>query len=150
MALPTKQEQELYMKQALNEAHKALDQDEVPIGAVVVSHGMVIGRGYNQVETLTDVTAHAEMIAITSASQYMGSKYLKDCTLYVTLEPCNMCATAIGWAQIPFVVYGAGDPKKGYTVYNAPVMHPKAKVIRGVMEDECSELLTEFFKKLRE
>lgn len=138
-----------YMKMALDEAHKAYAQGEVPIGAVVVSKNTVIGRGHNLTETLCDVTAHAEMQAITAAANYLGAKYLKDCTLYVTVEPCVMCAGAIGWAQISRVVYGSADEKRGYTKYAPCAFHPKTTVTTGVLEEECAQLMKDFFKKLR-
>ena len=141
---------EHFMKEAFKEANQALERGEVPIGAVVVCNNRIIGRGHNQVELLNDVTAHAEMIALTAAANYMGSKYLIDCTLYVTLEPCAMCASALGWAQIPKIVYGASDIKKGYTTYSDKLVHPKTEVLRGVMEQECSSLLKQFFKNLRD
>jgi len=140
---------EYYMREALKEAVYALEKDEVPIGAVIVSLGKIIARGHNQVELLKDVTAHAEMIAITSAANHFGSKYLTDCTLYVTLEPCMMCATAIGWAQIPRLVYGAVDEKKGFTLISKKVLHPKCEVVNGLLSDECSQLIKEFFRKKR-
>ena len=138
-----------FMKEALKEANIAFDEQEVPVGAVVVLKNRIIARGYNQTERLNDVTAHAEMIAITSASNYLTSKYLSECTLYVTLEPCTMCASAIGWAQLGRIVYGVDDPKKGYSLVDANFLHPKAKVKRGVMKDECAELLIRFFEARR-
>lgn len=140
---------ERYMRLALCEAEKALAQDEIPIGCVIVSQNQIIGRGHNLTETLADVTAHAEMQALTAAAQTVGGKYLPDATLYVTVEPCPMCAGAIGWAQISRVVYGAADPKRGYTLYAPRVFHPKATVTAGVLEPECRELIQEFFKKKR-
>ena len=140
---------EKYMSLALAEALQALAKDEIPIGCVIVSQGQIIGRGHNLTETLQDVTAHAEMQAITAAAQTLGGKYLPDTTLYVTVEPCPMCAGAIGWAQISRVVYGAADPKRGYTTYAPRVLHPKATVTSGVLEDECRELIQEFFKSKR-
>ena len=142
-------EDERYMRIALSEAHKALSSNEIPIGCVIVSQGQIIGRGHNLTETLADVTAHAEMQAITAATQTLGGKYLPDATLYVTVEPCPMCAGAIGWAQINRIVYGAPDPKRGYRTYAPHVMHAKAKVTAGVLEDECRRLMQEFFKKKR-
>lgn len=138
-----------YMKMALDEAHKAAAQSEVPIGAVIVSKNTVIGRGHNLTETLCDVTAHAEMQAITAAANYLGAKYLPDCTLYVTVEPCVMCAGAIGWAQISRVVYGSSDEKRGYTQYAPRAFHPKTTVTTGILEEECTQLMKDFFKKLR-
>ena len=137
------------MRIALSEARKALEQDEIPIGCVIVSQNQIIGRGHNLTETLEDVTAHAEMQAITAATQTVGGKYLPDATLYVTVEPCPMCAGAIGWAQISRIVYGAPDPKRGYTTYAPRVFHPKATVTAGVLEDECRALMQEFFKTKR-
>lgn len=141
---------EKFMRLALNEARKALDQQEVPIGAVVVADGAVIGRGYNLVETLSDPTAHAEMQALTAAASTLGGKYLQKCTLYVTVEPCIMCAGAIGWAQVSRVVWGADDPKKGYRRYSGTVFHPKTTVTSGVLAAECEALITSFFAGLRD
>ena len=138
-----------YMRMALDEAHKALDRDEVPIGAVIVCKGRVIGRGHNLTETLTDVTAHAEMQAITAAANTLGGKYLTDCTLYVTVEPCTMCAGAIGWAQIPRIVYGCQDDKRGYHLLAPGALHPKATVTTGILESDCRELMQTFFKQKR-
>ncbi|MEG0498761.1 MAG: nucleoside deaminase [Alistipes sp.] len=143
------QTDERFMRQALAEAHKALDAGEVPIGAVVVAGGAVVGRGHNLVEMLSDPTAHAEMQAITAAASTLGGKYLADCTLYVTVEPCIMCAGAIGWSQMGRVVWGADDPKKGFRCYSETVFHPKSVVVRGVLRDECEELMHNFFAKLR-
>ncbi|HJA96158.1 MAG TPA: nucleoside deaminase [Candidatus Alistipes faecavium] len=140
---------EKFMRLALNEAQKALEEQEVPIGAVVVSGDTVVGRGHNLVETLSDPTAHAEMQALTAASSTLGGKYLKDCTLYVTVEPCIMCAGAIGWAQVSRVVWGADDPKKGYRRYSESVFHPRTTVERGVLREECETLLRGFFAGLR-
>ena len=140
---------EKFMRKALDEARIAFDRDEVPIGAVIVSHGRVIERAHNMTEALTDITAHAEMQAITSATSFLGGKYLTDCTLYVTVEPCLMCAGAIGWAQIPRVVYGAPDDKRGYHTYTASPFHKKTTVTAGVLEAECAALMTEFFKNKR-
>ena len=140
---------EKFMRKALDEARIAFDRDEVPIGAVIVSHGRVIARAHNMTEALTDVTAHAEMQAITSATSFLGGKYLTDCTLYVTVEPCLMCAGAIGWAHIPRVVYGAPDDKRGYHTYTASPFHKKTTVTAGVLEAECAALMTEFFKNKR-
>ena len=147
--IPINPNDERYMSLALAEARKALEQDEIPIGCVVVSQNQIIGRGHNLTETLEDVTAHAEMQAITAATQTVGGKYLPDATLYVTVEPCPMCAGAIGWAQISRIVYGAPDPKRGYRTYAPRVFHPKAKVTAGVLEDECRALMQEFFKTKR-
>lgn len=140
---------EKFMRKALDEARIAFNSDEVPIGAVIVSHGKVIARAHNMTEALTDITAHAEMQAITSAASFLGGKYLTECTLYVTVEPCLMCAGAIGWAQIPRVVYGASDDKRGYHTYTASPFHKKTTVTSGVLEAECAELMTEFFKNKR-
>lgn len=141
---------EYFMREALKEAQKAMDKDEVPVGAVIVSKKTVIARAHNLTETLNDVTAHAEMQAFTSAANLLGGKYLKDCVLYVTLEPCVMCAGAAAWTQIPHIVYGASDPKKGFSTLNASVLHPKTSVKKGVLEKECSQLLNVFFQKRRE
>ncbi len=140
---------ERFMKEALAEARAALDAGEVPIGAVVVAGGRIIGRGHNLTETLSDVTAHAEMQAITAAEEYLGGKYLNDCTLYVTVEPCVMCAGALGWSQMKRVVYGTADPKRGFQAYAPRALHPKAEVTEGVMQDECARLMTDFFKAKR-
>ncbi len=134
---------------ALDEAQKAYEADEVPIGAVIVSRGQVIARGHNLTETLTDVTAHAEMQAITSATNMLGGKYLVDCTLYVTVEPCLMCAGALGWSQISRVVYGAADEKRGYHTFCPNPFHKKTVVQGGVLADECAKIMTDFFKKKR-
>lgn len=138
-----------YMQQALIEARKALDEGEIPIGAVVVCRGRIIARGYNLTERLHDVTAHAEMQAITSATEYLGGKYLTDCTIYVTVEPCVMCAGALGWSQISRVVYGAGDEKRGFRRFAPQALHPKCELIGGVLEGECADLMKSFFKKKR-
>lgn len=138
-----------YMRMALDEARRAFDADEVPIGAVIVSRGQVIARGHNLTETLTDVTAHAEMQAITSATNMLGGKYLVDCTLYVTVEPCLMCAGALGWSQISRIVYGAADDKRGYHTFCANPFHRRTVVEGGVLADECAKLMTDFFKKKR-
>lgn len=140
---------EKYMRLALNEARKALENQEVPIGAVVVAGQTVVGRGHNLVETLADPTAHAEMQAITAAASTLGGKYLAECTLYVTVEPCIMCAGAIGWSQIGRIVWGADDPKKGYRRYSEAVFHPKATIAAGVLREECERLMTDFFATLR-
>lgn len=144
-----RQTDEHFMRLALNEARKALQQHEVPIGAVVVADGAVVGRGHNLVETLADPTAHAEMQALTAASTTLGGKYLQGCTLYVTVEPCIMCAGAIGWAQVSRVVWGADDPKRGYRRYSEAVFHPKTTLARGVLGAECGALMTSFFASLR-
>ena len=140
---------ERFMALALEEARKALINDEIPIGGVIVSQGQIIGRGHNLTETLEDVTAHAEIQAITAAAQTVGGKYLPDATLYVTVEPCTMCAGAIGWAQISRIVYGAPDPKRGYATYAPHAFHPKAKVTAGVLEEECRTLMQTFFQQKR-
>ena len=143
------QRDEKFMRMAIDEARKALKEQEVPIGAVVVCGERVIGRGHNMVETLCDATAHAEMQSITAAAATLGGKYLKGCTLYVTVEPCIMCAGALAWSQIDRVVYGADDPKRGYTTVSGRIFHPKTIVERGVLAEECESLMTEFFKSLR-
>ena len=140
---------EKYMREALREARAALSDGEIPIGAVVVWKGRIIGRGHNQTEQLHDATAHAEMIAITAATQAMGGKYLADCTLYVTVEPCPMCAGAMAWSQVGSVVYGAPDPRRGFSIFQPSLLHPKTLVSGGVLADECSELMVEFFKGKR-
>ena len=138
-----------FMKMAFDEAKAAAAQGEIPVGAVVVCNGKVIARAHNLTETLTDVTAHAEMQAITAAASYLGGKYLDQCTLYVTLEPCTMCAGAIGWSQLKRMVYGASDPKRGYTVFAPDALHPKTEVVSGILADECAQLVQDFFKKKR-
>lgn len=140
---------EYYMRQALNEARQAFDMGEVPIGAIVVCKGRIIARGHNLTETLNDVTAHAEMQAITAAANVLGGKYLTDCILYVTIEPCPMCAGGLLWSQISKIVYGAKDEKKGYSVFLPSILHSKTEVVSGVMEDECASLMKEFFKQKR-
>jgi tRNA(adenine34) deaminase len=139
----------LYMKQALMEADKAALRGEVPVGAVVVCRDRIIGRGHNLTETLHDVTAHAEMQAITAAANELGAKYLPDCTLYVTVEPCVMCAGAIAWAQLGRVVFGAADEKRGYQRFAPQALHPKTQVTTGVMAEECAERMKTFFRKRR-
>lgn len=140
---------EQFMQRALNEARQALREGEIPIGAVVVCNDRIIARAHNLTETLCDVTAHAEMQAITSAANLLGGKYLTDCTLYVTVEPCAMCAGAIGWAQIPRIVYGAPDVKRGYSLLAPRALHPKATIIGGILEEECRQLMQDFFKNKR-
>ena len=140
---------EMYMQRALDEARQAFDEGEIAIGAVVVCRDRIIARTHNLTETLCDVTAHAEMQAITAAANTLGGKYLTDCTLYVTVEPCPMCAGAIGWAQIPRIVYGAPDEKRGYRLIAPKAFHPKATVVAGVLEDECREIMQSFFKGRR-
>ena len=134
---------------ALAQASEAASEDEVPIGAVIVCRGRIIGKGHNMTERLKDPTAHAEMIALTSATQAMGGKYLNDCTLYVTVEPCPMCAAARCWAQIGRIVYGAADPKRGYSLFTPSLLHPKTEVTSGVLGDECSKIVTDYFKSKR-
>lgn len=138
-----------YMQLALLEAKKAFNRNEVPVGCVIVAQGQVIGRGHNLTETLADVTAHAEMQAITAATNTIGGKYLDQCTLYVTVEPCVMCAGAIGWAQIKRIVYGASDVKRGFTYFAPKALHPKCAVSSGVLENECRELMQSFFAQKR-
>ena len=138
-----------YMTMALAEAQKALAMGEVPIGCVIVANGQVVGRGHNLTETLQDVTAHAEMQAITAATNTLGGKYLSQCTLYVTVEPCVMCAGAIGWSQIRRVVYGAADEKRGFMTYAPKALHPKCTISSGVLEEECRQLIQSFFAKKR-
>ncbi len=140
---------EYFMNEALKEATKAFEQDEVPVGAVIVSANRIIARGYNMTQQLGDVTAHAEMIALTSAANFLGSKYLEDCTLYVTLEPCLMCAAAHKWAQLGRLVFGASDDKAGYHLVEAPVLHPKTQITFGVLEAESAALLQRFFRQKR-
>lgn len=147
---PAKSERDVrYMTLALNEARKAAERDEVPVGCIIVADGQIVGRGHNLTETLSDVTAHAEMQALTAAAQTLGGKYLSGCTAYVTMEPCPMCAAALGWAQLSRLVYGAPDPKRGYTLYAPKALHPKTQVTSGVMADECSRLVQDFFQKKR-
>jgi tRNA(adenine34) deaminase len=140
---------EKFMRQALDEANRAYERDEVPVGAVIVCSERIVARGHNLTETLNDVTAHAEMQAITAAANFLGGKYLQDCTLYVTVEPCVMCAGALGWSQISKIVYGASDEKRGFTRFAPQAIHPKTQVVSGVLERECGELMREFFKKKR-
>ncbi|MGM9804487.1 MAG: nucleoside deaminase [Muribaculaceae bacterium] len=146
---PNSNQDERFMRMALVEAQKAYDADEVPIGAVIVSRGQVIARAHNLTETLTDVTAHAEMQAITAATAMLGGKYLVDCTIYVTVEPCLMCAGALAWSQISRVVYGATDDKRGYHTFCPAPFHKKTVVQGGVLQDECAALMTSFFKQKR-
>lgn len=140
---------EYYMGEALCEARKAADADEIPVGAVVVAGDDIIGRAHNQTELLHDVTAHAEILAISAATENLGAKYLTDCTLYVTLEPCVMCAGALGWAQVGRIVYGASDEKRGFERLGRSMLHPKTEVTAGVRGEECGELVKEFFRKKR-
>ena len=143
------EENEKYMKEALRQAALAEAEGEVPIGAVITCRGRIIGKGHNMTERLNDPTAHAEMIAITAATEAMGGKYLNDCTLYVTVEPCPMCAGALAWSQIGRVVYGASDPKRGFSMFSPSLMHPKTEVVSGVLAEECGSMVTEFFRKKR-
>ena len=145
----TLQTDEKYMRLAIEEAKLALEADEVPIGAVIIADGYIVGRGHNLVETLTDVTAHAEIQAITAASSTIGGKYLNDCTLYVTVEPCPMCAGALAWSQIGRIVYGASDPKRGFSTISDNMLHPRTVVVSGVLREECEALMKIFFAKLR-
>lgn len=140
---------EYFMRMAIREAEDAFEEEEVPIGAVVVMNNQVIARGHNRTEALSDATAHAEMQAITAASNHLQSKYLKNCTLYVTVEPCAMCAGAIAWAQLGSLVYGAEDPKKGYTTYNHAILHPQTTIRRGILAEECQKLMKDFFRHKR-
>ena len=137
------------MRDAMREAQMAAAEDEVPIGAVIVCRGRIIGKGHNMTERLNDPTAHAEMIAITAATEAMGGRYLNDCTIYVTVEPCPMCAGALAWSQIGRVVYGASDPKRGFSLFSPSLMHPKTEVTSGVLAEECGETVSEFFKNKR-
>lgn len=140
---------EYFMREAIKEARRALDEDEIPIGAVVVCQNRIVGRGHNQTERLNDVTAHAEMLALTSATQMLGGKYLENCTMYVTVEPCCMCAGALAWSQLSRLVYGATDPKRGYASRTPSILHPKTEVKVGVNADECSRLVLDFFAQKR-
>jgi tRNA(adenine34) deaminase len=140
---------EYFMREALKEAVKALEISEVPVGAVVVCKNRIIARAHNQTEKLTDATAHAEMIAVTAAANHLGSKYLNECTLYVTLEPCVMCAGALHWVQLQKLVFGASDIQRGYTLVSTPLLHPKTEVIKGIKADEAKKLIDGFFKNLR-
>jgi tRNA(adenine34) deaminase len=145
----TVQSDEYFMKEALKEAKKAFELDEVPVGAVIVSNQRIIARGHNLTEQLNDVTAHAEMQAFTAASNFLGAKFLDECTLYVTVEPCAMCAGAAYWTRIGKIVYGARDEKKGFTLLKGKILHPKTEVVSGIMEKECGELMTNYFKQKR-
>lgn len=140
---------EYFMKQALIEARKAFDEDEIPVGAVIVCRGTIIARTHNLTERLTDVTAHAEMQAITAAAGELGGKYLDECTLYVTVEPCIMCAGALGWAQLGRLVFGARDERRGYQRFAPEALHPRTEVVQGVLEDDCVQLMKDFFKRKR-
>lgn len=138
-----------YMNEALKEARRGGERGEIPIGAVIVSDGSIIARAHNLNETLNDPTAHAEMQAITMATNHLGGKYLNTCTIYVTVEPCPMCAAALAWAQIKRVVFGASDPKRGYTLFSPTLLHPRTEVVSGPLEKECGELVSNFFKTIR-
>lgn len=138
-----------FMKQALTEAEKAYDECEIPVGAVVVCDNRIIARAHNQTERLNDVTAHAEIVALTAAADYLGSKYLNECTIYVTLEPCPMCAGALAWAQLGRLVYAASDDKRGFMKFGKEMLHPKTKLELGIMQDECADLIKRFFKERR-
>jgi tRNA(adenine34) deaminase len=140
---------EKFLTEALREARKAAEEGEIPIGAVVVSRGRIIGSGHNMTERLHDATAHAEMIAVTAATESIGAKYLADCTLYVTVEPCPMCAGALNWSQIGRIVYGAPDPRRGYSLYSPSLLHPKTEVLGGVLSEECAALMLDFFREKR-
>ena len=140
---------EKFMREALREAKAAEAEDEIPIGAVIVFAGRMIAKGHNMTERLHDPTAHAEMIAITAATEAIGGKYLNDCTLYVTVEPCPMCAAASAWAQVGRIVYGASDPKRGYSLFTPSLLHPKTEVVSGVLAEECGGMVTEFFRNKR-
>lgn len=140
---------ERYMREAIREARAAEADNEIPIGAVIVCRDRVIARGHNMTEMLHDPTAHAEMIALTAATEALGGKYLSDCSLYVTVEPCPMCAAALNWAQVGRIVYGAGDPKRGYSMFTPSLLHPRTQVESGLLADECSSLVSGFFKKKR-
>lgn len=137
------------MREALREAYKAVNQGEIPIGAVIVCEGRIIARAHNLTETLHDPTAHAEMLALTAATGFIGGKYLPECTLYVTVEPCPMCAAAMAWTQIGEVIYGAADPKRGYSLFSPSLLHPRTKVTGGILGEECGGIVTDFFKKIR-
>jgi tRNA(adenine34) deaminase len=140
---------DFFMKHALSEAQKAYDEGEIPVGAVVVCDNRIIARAHNQTERLNDVTAHAEIVALTAAADYLGSKYLDECTLYVTLEPCPMCAGALAWAQLGRLVYAASDDKRGFMKFGKEMLHPKTKLEFGVLHDDCSDLIKRFFKEKR-
>lgn len=140
---------EYFMREALKEANKALESAEVPVGAVVVWANRIIARAHNQTERLTDATAHAEMLAVTAAANHLGSKYLNECTLFVTLEPCAMCAGALHWVQLKKLVYGASDVQRGFTLVNSPLLHPRTEVVKGVKAAESKQLIDSFFKEIR-
>ena len=141
---------EFFMRAAISEAMQALEKEEVPVGAVVVGGGRILGRGHNLVETLSDSTAHAEMLALTAAMQTITGKYLHDCTLYVTVEPCAMCAGAAAWSKIGRIVCGAADPKRGFSRYSLSILHPKTEFVSGVLAKACSDIMSDFFRKLRD
>lgn len=143
------EQDEKYMREALREAAAARDSDEVPVGAVIVCNGRIIAKGHNMTEMLHDPTAHAEMIALTAATEAMGGKYLENCTLYVTVEPCPMCAAALCWAQIGRIVFGASDPKRGYSLYSPSLLHPKTKVNGSILAEECSRMIKDYFQSKR-
>ena len=143
------EDNEKYMREALREAQAASEEDEVPVGAVVVCRGRIIARGHNMTERLHDPTAHAEMIALTAATEAIGGKYLNDCALYVTVEPCPMCAAALCWAQLGGLVYGAADPKRGFSLFSPSLLHPRTVTVSGVLSGECSELVSSYFKAKR-
>ena len=140
---------ERYMQEALREAREAGEEKEIPIGAVIVCRGPIIARGHNMVERLQDPSAHAEMIALTAATEALGGKYLNDCTIYVTVEPCPMCAAALNWAQIGRIVWGADDPKRGFTLFSPSLLHPKTETASGILAEDCSELVSAFFRQRR-
>lgn len=148
--IPGLHSDEAFMREALKQAQYAFEENEVPVGAVIVCENKIISRAYNQVEKLNDVTAHAEILAITAAENYLGTKYLSGCKLYVTLEPCTMCAGATYWSQLDEVIYGASDEKRGYSHLAPKATHPKAKITKGILADECSTLVTDFFRRMRE
>ena len=141
---------EFFMREALKESKKALEEQEVPVGAVIVIRNRIIARAHNQTERLTDATAHAEMIAVTSATNYLGSKYLRECTLYVTLEPCAMCAGALHWVQLQKLVYGAQDIQRGFSLIDTPLLHPKTEVVKGILAEESKNLIDAFFRQIRQ
>ena len=143
------EQDEKYMLEALREAHLAADEGEIPIGAVMVWKGRIIGRGHNQTERLHDTTAHAEMLAITAASETMGGKYLTDCTLYVTVEPCPMCAGALAWSQVGRIVYGAPDQRRGFSLFSPSLLHPRTEKLGGILQEECAQLMLDFFRDKR-
>ncbi len=143
-------EDEKYMNEALREASAAAEEDEVPVGAVIVCNGRIIAKGHNMTERLNDPTAHAEMIAITAATEALGGKYLSGCTLYVTVEPCPMCAGALAWSQISRIVYGASDPKRGCSLFSPSLLHPKTEVCSGILADECGSMVSDFFRNKRQ